>query len=127
METNKPNPYETPESKPDSRSPTAMDILAVGVWMVNLAMAFIGRSVLLDFFEEFGIELPSAAILLLNFYTQFVFAAVVLVSLLVVIFVSQGAARRMIVFSAALLGGAVFAAALMSVLNPLFTFLRALA
>ena len=127
METNKPNPYETPESKPDSRSPTAMDILAVGVWMVNLAMAFIGRSVLLDFFEEFGIELPSAAILLLNFYTQFVFAAVVLVSLLVVIFVPQGAARRMIVFSAALLGGAVFAAALVSLISPLLVTISSLA
>lgn len=104
-----------------------MDIVAVGVWMVNLAMVFIGRSVLLDFFEEFGIELPSAAILLLNFYTQFVFAAVVVVALLVVIFVPQGAARRMIVFFAALSGVVVVAVALMSVLNPLLMFVRAVA
>ncbi len=126
MEMNQSNPYETPESKPDSRRPTAMDILAVGVWIANLAMLLTGRSLLLGFFEEFGIELPSTAILLLNFYTQLLFATVVVVAFLVVIFVPRGAARQMIVFFAALSGVLVFAVALISVFNPLLVLLRAL-
>ncbi len=127
MEMNQNNHYETPESKPDSRSLTTMDILAVGVWIANLALVLTGQSVLLGFFEEFGIELPSAAVLLLNFYTRFLFAAVVVVALFVVIFVPRGAARRMLVFFATLSGFLVFVVALISMLNPLLVLLRALA